>query len=285
MYRPRLALFGVAALAAACSGGPADDSVAPVGTAVLFEGARLIPGDGSAPIEQAAFVVDSGMITQLGSAGQLDVPAGVTHVDLTGKTVMPALIGAHGHVGYQTGLTFDRENYTRESIYHDLRRATYFGLGTVMTMGIDTDEFVYQIRGRDRGWYVRRCAPADRGQRHRRTECGPRQHDLRTGCRLRGCYGGGGPRRRSGRRAASARHREDLARRAGWPRREDAPRGGSGDRRRSGDAGAERVGPRSGARGCRSRGWRRRVRAGAPGARFARWTRRSSRPSPSGGCT
>ena len=146
MYRLRIALFGVAALAAACSSGPADDSAASASTAVLFEGALLIPGDGSPPVEQAAFVVDGGMITQLGTVGQLDVPADVARVDLAGKTVMPALIGAHGHVGYQTGLTFDRENYTRESIYHDLRRATYFGLGTVMTMGIDTDEFVYQIR-------------------------------------------------------------------------------------------------------------------------------------------
>ena len=82
MYRLRRALFGAAALAAACSSGPADDSAVSVGTAVLFEGARLIPGDGAAPIEQAAFVVDGGMITQLGS-GQLDVPADVTRVDLT----------------------------------------------------------------------------------------------------------------------------------------------------------------------------------------------------------
>ena len=96
MYRLRIALFGVAALAAACSSGPADDSAAPVGTAVLFEGAILIPGDGSPPVEQAAFVVDGGMITQLGTVGQLDVPADVARVDLAGKTVMPALIGAHG---------------------------------------------------------------------------------------------------------------------------------------------------------------------------------------------
>ena len=150
MYRLRVALLGVALFAAACSNGPADtsssSSTQAASTAVLFEGARLIPGDGSAPVEQAAFVVDGGMITQIGLVDQLDAPAGAERVELAGKTVMPALIGAHGHVGYQKGLTFLRENYTKENIYDDLRRATYFGLGTVMTMGIDSGELIYQIR-------------------------------------------------------------------------------------------------------------------------------------------
>jgi len=150
MDHHRVALFGVAALAAACSSGPADtsssSSTASVSTGVLFEGAGLIPGDRSAPLEQAAFVVDGGMITRIGTVGQLDAPAGVARVELAGKTVMPALIGAHGHVGYQKGLSFTRENYTKENIYDDLSRAAYFGLGTVMTMGIDAGDLVYQIR-------------------------------------------------------------------------------------------------------------------------------------------
>lgn len=151
MYRPLIACFGMVALTAACSSGPADVSsnvsTASPSTAVLFEGARLIPGDGSAPVEQAAFVVDDGMITWMGAIGQFEAPSGTARIDLTGKTVMPALIGAHGHVGYQEGLTFLRENYTRENIYDDLRRAAYFGLGTVMTMGIDPGDLIYEIRG------------------------------------------------------------------------------------------------------------------------------------------
>jgi imidazolonepropionase-like amidohydrolase len=64
----------------------------------VFEGARLIVGDGSAAIEDSAFIVQNGHFTTVGRKAQLKVPAGATHVDLTGKTVMPAIIDAHKHL-------------------------------------------------------------------------------------------------------------------------------------------------------------------------------------------
>ena len=60
----------------------------------VFEGARLIVGDGSAAIEDSAFIVQNGHFTTVGRKGQLKVPAGAARVDLTGKTVMPAIIDA-----------------------------------------------------------------------------------------------------------------------------------------------------------------------------------------------
>src|ERR1700758_2524831 len=65
------------------------------GTAVtVFEGARLITGDGSAPITDSAFVVANGRFTAVGRKGQVSVPAGAARVDLTGRTVMPAIVDA-----------------------------------------------------------------------------------------------------------------------------------------------------------------------------------------------
>ena len=64
----------------------------------VFEGARLIVGDGSAAIEDSAFIVQNGHFTTVGRKGQLKVPAGAARVDLTGKTVMPAIIDAHKHL-------------------------------------------------------------------------------------------------------------------------------------------------------------------------------------------
>jgi len=136
----------VCVVAAACGGGPAQNQAVPATTAVVYERARLISGDGAASIEQGAFVVENGRITAIGAMDGVAAPAGAAHVDLAGKTVMPALIGAHGHVGYQKGATFLRENYTRENIRNDLARAAYFGLATVMTLGIDTSEHVYALR-------------------------------------------------------------------------------------------------------------------------------------------
>src|SRR4051812_27122167 len=74
-------------------------------TATVFEGARLIVGDGSAAIEDSAFVVERGWITQVGRRGAVQVPAGAARVDLTGKTVIPALVDGHSHIGYQKGVS------------------------------------------------------------------------------------------------------------------------------------------------------------------------------------
>ena len=70
---------------------------------VLFEGARLIPGDGSAPIQSALLLVRDGAIEHVGPMGTIDVPEGASTVDLTGKTVMPLIVNVHGHVGYWKG--------------------------------------------------------------------------------------------------------------------------------------------------------------------------------------
>ena len=57
----------------------------------VFEGARLIVGDGSAAIEDSAFVVQNGHFTSVGRKGQIKIPAGATRVDLTGKAASPIL--------------------------------------------------------------------------------------------------------------------------------------------------------------------------------------------------
>ena len=83
--------------------------------AQLYEGARLIAGDGAPAIESSAFLVEGGMVTRVGKKGEVTAPAGVARVDITGKTVMPTLISTHVHPGFQKGLSYSAANYTRES--------------------------------------------------------------------------------------------------------------------------------------------------------------------------
>src|SRR5215510_5314069 len=71
------------------------------GGAVVYEGARLILGDSSAPIDNGAFVVQNGRFTAVGRRGAVPAPSGATRVDLAGKTVMPAIVNAHAHFGYE----------------------------------------------------------------------------------------------------------------------------------------------------------------------------------------
>jgi imidazolonepropionase-like amidohydrolase len=59
----------------------------------VLEGARLITGDASV-IDNSSFVVDGNRIVAVGRRGEARIPAGAARVDLTGKTVIPALIDA-----------------------------------------------------------------------------------------------------------------------------------------------------------------------------------------------
>jgi imidazolonepropionase-like amidohydrolase len=61
-----------------------------------FTGARVIDGTGKAAIENATIVVRDGRITAVGRS--VAVPSGAQRIDLAGKTVIPGLINAHGHV-------------------------------------------------------------------------------------------------------------------------------------------------------------------------------------------
>ncbi|MBI4458475.1 MAG: amidohydrolase family protein [Acidobacteria bacterium] len=117
---------------------------------VLFEGARLIAGDGSAPIENAAFLVRDGKIDQVGRQGALQLPPGASRVDLTGKTVMPMLINLHGHIGYLKGVTVDPKHFTREQVLDELRRHQYYGIGVVQVLGTDRHDLELRIRDEQR---------------------------------------------------------------------------------------------------------------------------------------
>jgi imidazolonepropionase-like amidohydrolase len=112
----------------------------------LYEGARLIAGDGRPAIEQSALLVEGGRITRVGRKGELTPPAGAVRVPLDGTSVMPLLVSTHGHPGFQKGLTYTAENYTRETILGDLDRALYFGVGVVQSQGIEIGGVMDQIR-------------------------------------------------------------------------------------------------------------------------------------------
>ena len=99
---------------------------APAAGATLFHGARLVVGDGRT-IENGAFVVEGNRLTWVGAAADANPPAGATRVDLTGKTVIPALIDTHTHLSRE-----------RDALVNDLERRAYYGVGAAMSLGEDT---------------------------------------------------------------------------------------------------------------------------------------------------
>ncbi len=124
----------------------AADRQSQVSAITLFENARLIAGDGRAPFENGSFVVENDRFTRVGKTGEVQAPRGALRVDLTGKTVIPALVDAHSHIGYMKDLTSGPENYTRENILDHLHRFAYFGIAASQAMGSDFGELPFAIR-------------------------------------------------------------------------------------------------------------------------------------------
>ena len=129
-------LLALTTLVAAC-GQTTETTQAPAGPpTTVFEGARVIVGDGGAPIENGVVVVRDTQFVQVGRAGEVQVPEGATRVNLAGKTVMPAILDAHVHLRSQM----------RETLIEDLQRRAYYGVVAAISMGQDQGDIPYQVR-------------------------------------------------------------------------------------------------------------------------------------------
>jgi imidazolonepropionase-like amidohydrolase len=85
-----------------------------------FTGATLIDGTDRAPIPNATVVVRGGRIVAAGPASSTPIPAGAERTALDGKTVIPGLVNAHGHVS---------------DAARDLRTYAAYGVTTVFSLG------------------------------------------------------------------------------------------------------------------------------------------------------
>jgi imidazolonepropionase-like amidohydrolase len=105
-------------------------------TTTVFEGARVIVGDGRA-IENATIVLQGDRFTQVGAAASVKAPAGANRVSLAGKTVMPAIVDAHVHT-----------SIAAPALDNDLRRRASFGVGAALSLGLDGTEAAFEQRGK-----------------------------------------------------------------------------------------------------------------------------------------
>jgi imidazolonepropionase-like amidohydrolase len=108
----------------------------PAAETVAYVGARIIDGTGAAPIENGVLVVRDGRIAAVGPAGTR-IPPGSSRVDVSGKTIMPGLVNAHGHITNVRGLKGSAEFYTPDHIKHQLGVFARYGVTTVFSLGGD----------------------------------------------------------------------------------------------------------------------------------------------------
>ena len=116
---------------------------------VVLKGATLIDGTGKAPQRNALLVVDGGRIAAVGPPDKVKAPPGARVVDLKGRTIIPGLINAHGHVGLVVGGQNRAEGYTRENVQAQLLQYERYGVTAVLTLGLNRD-LVYDLRDEQR---------------------------------------------------------------------------------------------------------------------------------------
>jgi imidazolonepropionase-like amidohydrolase len=123
-------------LVVAATAMPRAGQAPPASGVTVFEGARLIAGDGGAAIEDSVIVVSNGKVTAVGRRGQVNVPANAARVSLSQKTVIPAIIDTHTHLAT-----------TRDALVDQLRRLAYYGIAATLSLGTDGGDVPFQVRG------------------------------------------------------------------------------------------------------------------------------------------
>ena len=111
----------------------------------LLDNVRVIIGDGSV-LESGALLVDGGRISAVGLRSEIEPELNVEVIDLSGKTIMPALIDSHAHLGYEGHTSWGAENYSRENLIDHLQRYAYYGFSAVFSAGSDPDALAYQVQ-------------------------------------------------------------------------------------------------------------------------------------------
>jgi imidazolonepropionase-like amidohydrolase len=110
---------------------------------LLLQGARVIVGDGRV-IDDAALIVQNGLVMEVGRSGEIKPPAGAV-LNVSGKTIMPAIVNAHTHLGWEKYTSWGAQNFTRENLIDHLHRHAYYGVGTVISTASDRESIGLRV--------------------------------------------------------------------------------------------------------------------------------------------
>ena len=114
----------------------------------VLQKVTVIDGTGKPARQNQDVAIKGDRILSIGPTSSAH-PSGAKVVDMSGKTVMPAMINAHGHFGLLKGTTMASANYTEENIRRQLLRYQAYGVGAVLCMGTDHEE-IFALRDASR---------------------------------------------------------------------------------------------------------------------------------------
>jgi len=109
---------------------------------VILRHATIIDGTGRV-WKDATLQIDGEKI------GGINLPLvrNVGTIDVRGKTIIPGLINAHGHLGITLGTAAGPENYTPENVAAQLDRYARYGVTSMLSLGLNLDS-IYDFRAK-----------------------------------------------------------------------------------------------------------------------------------------
>ncbi|WP_413577710.1 amidohydrolase family protein [Bdellovibrio sp. HCB290] len=111
---------------------------------LILKGVRLVDGLGSPARPNVTIVVKDDRIRSILDPKEV-LPFRAKVLELEGKTVMPALMSAHVHLGMTRGTEVGSKQITAENDMNQLYKLRKYGVGAVLSLGMDTD-VIYKIR-------------------------------------------------------------------------------------------------------------------------------------------
>src|SRR5437868_3829380 len=67
---------------------------------VALDHVRVIDGTGAPAASDQTLLIENGAIREIGKSGSISIPSGARTLDLSGRTVIPGLVGMHDHLFY-----------------------------------------------------------------------------------------------------------------------------------------------------------------------------------------
>lgn len=130
---------------------------------VVLAHVRVIDGTGAPAKDNMFITIRGGKIVAITKGGS-EAPSSARLVDYSGKTVMPGLINAHGHLALVCGAQNSATCYTREHVIAELRQYEAYGVTGVLSLGVNRD-LIYEVRDEQRrgNVYGATVYSADRG--------------------------------------------------------------------------------------------------------------------------
>ena len=115
---------------------------------IILAHVRLIDGTGSPAKDNMFITISDGKIVGIIKAGS-DAPASARVIDYSGKTVMPGLINAHGHLAMVCGTQNSATCYTKDNVIAELRQYERYGITSMLSLGVNRD-LIYEVRAEQR---------------------------------------------------------------------------------------------------------------------------------------